>query len=101
MSKTPRPKDIKADTQQLLLIITWPNDRVDRPTFVDLRNDCRCAVCVDEMTGERLLDPATIPPDITIRDMQLVGNYALKITWSDGHDTGLYTWQRLWEVGSQ
>ncbi len=101
MSKTPRPKDIKADTQQLLLIITWPNDRVDRHPFVDLRNECRCAVCVDEMTGQRLLDPATIPPDITIKDMQLVGNYALKITWSDGHDTGLYTWQRLWEVGSQ
>jgi DUF971 family protein len=27
--------------------------------------------------------------------MSPVGNYALKIVWSDGHDTGLFTWERL------
>jgi DUF971 family protein len=29
---------------------------------------------------------------------QLVGNYAIKIDWSDGHNTGIYTYERLWEM---
>jgi DUF971 family protein len=90
-----RPSDIKADTQQHLLAITWSDGPVMQYPFVALRGACRCAACIDEMTGEPILDPATIPDDITIKDMQLVGNYAVKIFWSDGHDTGLYTWQHL------
>jgi DUF971 family protein len=50
---------------------------------------------VDEFTGEQTLDVASIADDIRIVDMQLVGNYALRIGWSDGHSTGLYTWTRL------
>lgn len=91
----PRPSDIKADTQQQTLAITWQDDQVMRYPFVMLRGECRCAACVDEMTGERILDPATIPADITIAAMDLVGNYAVKFVWSDGHDTGLYTWKHL------
>jgi len=98
MSKTTQPRDINADTQNQRLTITWVDDHVQSYPFVYLRGECRCAHCVDEMTGKRLLDPATIPTDITVSNMQLVGNYALKIIWSDGHDTGLYTWQRLREM---
>jgi len=54
-----------------------------------------CARCVDEITGERIVDIEGLDPNISIRDLQLVGNYALKIRWSDGHDTGLYTWEHL------
>jgi DUF971 family protein len=54
-----------------------------------------CARCVDEITGERLVDVDGIDRDIAITEMSLVGNYALKIRWSDGHDTGLYTWDHL------
>ena len=41
-----------------------------------------------------------MPSDIHIQEMNLVGNYALKILWSDGHDTGLYTWELLRKLGS-
>lgn len=95
---TTRPADIQADTQRRQLIITWSDGQVRHYPFVYLRGQCRCARCVDEVTGQRILDPATIPDDITINDMELVGNYALRIVWSDGHDTGLYTWQRLREL---
>jgi DUF971 family protein len=54
-----------------------------------------CARCVDEITGERIVDIEGIDPAIAIRDLALVGNYALKIHWSDGHNTGLYTWDHL------
>jgi DUF971 family protein len=35
---------------------------------------------------------------ITANGAELVGNYALRIQWSDGHDTGLYTWKYLREL---
>lgn len=37
--------------------------------------------------------------DVTITDVQPVGEYALKITFSDGHDSGLYSWDWLYEIG--
>lgn len=37
--------------------------------------------------------------DVTIVDVQPVGEYALKITFSDGHDSGLYSWDWLYEIG--
>jgi DUF971 family protein len=62
-----------------------------------------CARCVDEITGQRIVDLDGIDSGIAIADMTLVGNYALKIRWSDGHDTGLYTWSHLRQLceGSQ
>jgi len=54
---------------------------------------------VDEMTGRRILDPATLPQDVQPVEMTLTGNYAVKFRWSDGHDTGLYTWERLRDLG--
>ncbi len=95
MSTTPRPRDVNADTQRRELVLTWNDGWVQRLSFFFLRTRCRCARCEDERTGARLLDPATVPENISIQDMQLVGNYALRIAWSDGHNTGLYTWQRL------
>ena len=78
----------------LCLEITWTDQTAQVP-FRVIREQCPCAHCVHEITGERLLDPATLPADLHIVDMQLVGNYALKIFWSDGHDTGLFTWEAL------
>jgi DUF971 family protein len=66
-----------------------------RLSLVELRAECMCARCVDEITGERIVDVEGIDPGIAIESMQLVGNYAVKIRWSDGHDTGLYTWGHL------
>ncbi len=60
-----------------------------------LRTDCPCAECVAEMTGERILDPDTVPVDIRPMSVKLVGAYGLRVTWSDGHHTGIYTYDRL------
>lgn len=61
----------------------------------ELRLACPCAACVEEMTGRPLLDPATVPPDVRPVRLALVGNYGLRIDWSDGHGTGIYTFERL------
>jgi len=50
---------------------------------------------VDEFTGERLVAPGSIPTDLTRVKVEPVGNYALKFTWSDEHDTGIYTYDYL------
>jgi len=38
--------------------------------------------------------------DVTITDIQPVGNYAVRLIFSDGHNTGLFTWKVLYELGS-
>lgn len=60
-----------------------------------LRLACPCAACIEEMTGRPLLDPATVPPDIQPRAVALVGRYGIRVTWSDGHGTGIYTFASL------
>ena len=60
-----------------------------------LRLACPCAECVEEMSGRPLLRPETVPLDVAPRSVQLVGTYGLKIVWSDGHATGIYTFEAL------
>jgi ATP-binding protein involved in chromosome partitioning len=60
-----------------------------------LRLACPCAACVDEMSGRGLLDPAAVPADVRPVSIALVGTYGLRVMWSDGHGTGIYTFQRL------
>ena len=60
-----------------------------------LRLACPCAACVDEMSGRPLLDPAGVPQDVRPLSLALVGAYGLRVQWSDGHGTGIYTFQRL------
>jgi DUF971 family protein len=95
------PKNVEADRAQGALRITWMDNVVSQYPFVALRGLCCCAGCVDEHTGERLLDFDSIPADISVENMQLVGNYGLRIHWSDGHNTGLYTWSRLRDVAEE
>lgn len=88
------PRDLQAVRDEGILRVVW-SDREDRPAFRFLRGECQCAQCVNEWTGARILDPTTLPADISIDRMELVGAYAVRIYWSDGHQTGLYTWERL------
>jgi len=83
------------------LQLTWPDLGIVRLPMKTVRCACTCAACVHEFTGQRLLDPAAVPEDVTVSIMTLVGNYALKIAWSDGHDTGLYTWDKLHALSGQ
>ena len=60
-----------------------------------LRLACPCAACVEEMSGRPLLDPARIPPDVRPMSLALVGAYGMRVHWSDGHATGIYTFEQL------
>lgn len=77
------------------LRVRWDEGREVELAPFQLRDACPCAGCVEEGTGRKLLDPATIPADIRIEDVRSVGNYAVQLRWSDGHSTGIYSWETL------
>jgi ATP-binding protein involved in chromosome partitioning len=73
----------------------WPDGHETRYRARDLRLACRCAACIEEMSGQPLLDPATVPETVRAKGMSLVGNYAVAIEWSDGHTSGIYNFRDL------
>ncbi len=78
--------------------VRWPDGTESRIPNKKLRVSCQCAVCVHEYTGEPLLDPDTVPDDIAVEEMQVLGNYAVGIRWSDGHGSGIFSWDHLRKV---
>ena len=80
------------------LHMRWPDGHRSVYTPYHLRVNCRCANCIDENTGLQTLDPVLIPLDIKINDIKSVGRYAIALAFSDGHNTGIYTFKRLREL---
>lgn len=91
----PTPTTIEQDAAARALVVTWGDGHQSRYGYRLLRQCCPCAVCVHEWTGAQLLDPARVPADIVPKDVARVGAYALRVTWSDGHATGIYTFPFL------
>jgi DUF971 family protein len=78
--------------------IKWSDDSETRYSASQLRRSCPCAGCIDEWTGKKTLDDAKIADDITITHTSIVGRYALNFHFSDGHDTGIYSFKYLHEL---
>ena len=95
------PTNIRALKEQGILELQWDDGSVCRVPFKYVRGECPCASCIEEWTGRRLLDLDTVPDEIKPTQLSFTGNYALKIVWSDGHSTGLYTWDHLAEICRQ
>jgi len=91
------PREISQESNTRLGI-TWVDERVCEYEAAGLRRACPCAQCVNEWTGQRTLKPETISEDVEIRDVTVVGRYALNFRWSDGHETGIYSFQYLREL---
>ncbi len=83
------------------LQIAWNDDLVLQYDPVDLRRRCPCATCNEQRLRLELAREAPLPdtPDVTIVQMSPVGNYGYKITFSDGHDTGIYDLELLRQLG--
>jgi DUF971 family protein len=75
--------------------IEWDDGAKSSFPAAFLRAQCPCAQCVNELTGERMLDPQSVPADTTHADLALVGNYALTMRFSDGHHTGIFSFAYL------
>lgn len=60
-----------------------------------LRGNCPCASCVNEITRKRIVSEDDIADSIAMEDVQKTGNYALSFLWSDGHFSGIYSFEYL------
>lgn len=93
--------------------ITWSDGHTSHYDFPYLRDNCPCAMCNDEReksksfaagsgtsggissgTGQSNAFPM-FKPKITAKSAHAVGNYAVQILFSDGHSTGIYSFDRL------
>jgi ATP-binding protein involved in chromosome partitioning len=94
MAKDIRPVDVRliGDTE---LAIPWSDGHQSIYSFHHLRVHCPCAACVDEWTGKKKVSESQIRPDIRPLDFSPVGRYAIGFRWSDGHSTGIYTFERM------
>ena len=75
--------------------LTWDDGHFSSYPSWYLREKCMCAHCVEEFTGRRKIVHGSIPSTIERVSVSPVGNYALQFRWSDGHDTGIYSFEYL------
>ena len=99
-----RPTSVTLNKTDGYLEITWSNDRICQYPLSELREACPCVECRGghQFMG-REFDPANIlvlkpKRSYAIQALDRVGNYALQPSWDDGHHTGLYTWDYLWNL---
>ena len=93
-----RPKEVDTKDPHVT-VITWDDGKIMRYPNRYLRSMCPCAQCVNEVTGERMLKLDTVDPEVRIMGVAPVGRYALHFQWSDGHGTGLYSFDTLHKLG--
>lgn len=92
------------------ILIDWHDGHHSNLPLALLRDECPCATCTGahgtepqktEYSKEAAAPPSPFKmftPTLKMLDVEAVGNYAIKINWSDGHSTGLYTWEHLRKI---
>jgi ATP-binding protein involved in chromosome partitioning len=95
-----RPTQIQQKDARTLSI-SWADGETSLIDVRALRLACGCAHCIDEWSGRPLLDSSSVPEDVAPIGIQPVGRYAIQIQWSDGHDTGIYPFERLRGLADQ
>jgi ATP-binding protein involved in chromosome partitioning len=88
----------KIQFDEKAITLTWPEGEEVTVNNRDLRMSCRCALCVDELTGRKLFKNKDIRPDIAPLEVTPLGNYAIGVTWNDGHSSGIYPYKNIREL---
>jgi DUF971 family protein len=91
-----QPVEVRNDRENGRVIITWDDGTRLQYLLDDLRNACPCAGCRGHSPGE--VEPPNVR-GVTLSGIHEVGAYALRFDWGDGHNTGIYTWSYLEEIG--
>lgn len=98
--KVHTPTRVTVNNAEQQLTIDWADGHVSTYSLDGLRRACPCAGCQGghEQMG-KLPDPEVflVPPLMRWESLKLfpVGNYAIRFVWDDGHDAGIYSWERL------
>lgn len=98
METKPAPAKIDLDGPAGLLKIAWKDGHLSELSLNRVRKACPCATCNEERAKPvdpfRIFTPAELG-NARVQSAELVGHYAMKIRWQDGHDTGIYAWETL------
>ena len=93
-----RPKQIKLIDKDKLSL-TWNDGNLNIISLKYLRDECPCAGCKGEtilFTTYRPPKPTIFSPEMyKIKSIEVVGDYAIQVSWKDGHNTGIYSWEYL------
>jgi DUF971 family protein len=97
------PTDIELDTQGKRVRFVWADGRRSDFDWEYLRWRCPCATCSGEgeFAGELQSRTSFSAEETQMVDLELVGRYAVKPTWGNGHDTGLFTFRNLRQLAEQ
>ena len=90
------------DDNQLLIV--WSDGQRRHYGFRELRDRCPCATCREKRNQPQPLLPVLSEGEaqpLQILGMKPVGNYAYSINFSDGHDTGIYSFELLRQLGAE
>jgi DUF971 family protein len=79
--------------------IKWSDETEMKYKAAQLRRNCPCATCVNEWTGEKILRDESVSDELTFGHISIVGRYALNFHFSDGHDTGIFSFDYLRKMG--
>lgn len=96
---TPHPTALTVHTQSRVLEIGFDNGRAFRLPFELLRVYSPSAEVQGHGPGQEVLQ--TGKRDVGVSAVEPVGNYAILIRFTDGHDTGIYSWDLLYRLGDQ
>ena len=97
MRKTPVPTDIKLRTRSRILDVRFDDGASFELPFEYLRVFSPSAEITGHGSGEGILQ--TGKEEVRISGIEPIGNYALRLVFDDGHNTGLYSWAVLHELG--
>ena len=89
------PTEIRLDASRTQLSVTWDNGVTSTYAASALRDRARDAGSVRTAINDWAV-PAT--PDLTITAVDPIGNYAVRLAFSDGHDRGIFPWPYLAEI---
>lgn len=87
------------------LLIDWSDEKTRRYPVNILRDNCPCATCREKRKEQPsvqllpVLSPEETQP-LKITEMKPVGSYAYGIVFSDGHDSGIFTLEHLFQLGT-
>ena len=91
------PTDVKLHQTSRVLEVVFPDGRHFRLPYEFLRVHSPSAEVRGHGPGQEVLQVGK--RDVTITEVEPVGHYALRPTFSDGHASGIYSWDYLYELG--
>jgi DUF971 family protein len=101
------PADIRVNREQRTLTIRWVDGHESLYPFDLLRKECPCALCNERRAkvpapGHLMLTvlsgPVVRAGEVQATKVAPVGRYAINFAWSDGHDSGIYSFEYLREL---